>query len=253
MAVSSGTTQMGQGLQVTIDNILIDNNNHQNDDDNSTESLDDWNNMTNNNGSSTNQSGTPSNGDTLEDMPGRNGNNCDENCTLCDDKLTSPKVLNCLHVYCEICLNKLYDNTNEQHINDGNSGYCHISCPICGQETQIGNKGVSSLPCDYVLTNIIDMSAIENENVPCTSCKAKENAIARCSDCANFLCPNCNTAHQFMRCFENHKVITFDDLKRTTEAVPIHKPIFCQYHTTENIKFYCNTCEVSLIHFFFFK
>jgi hypothetical protein len=61
---------------------------------------------------------------------------------------------------------------------------------------QVGNKGVASLPCDYVLTNILDMSAIESMAVLCTSCKAKEKAVARCSDCANYLCPNCNTAHQ---------------------------------------------------------
>jgi hypothetical protein len=50
------------------------------------------------------------------------------------------------------------------------------------------------------------MSDIEDSQIVCTSCKAKEHAEARCQDCANFLCPNCIIAHQFMRCFENHKV-----------------------------------------------
>lgn len=105
-------------------------------------------------------------------------------------------------------------------------------------------KGVSSLPNDYVLTNILDMSAIESKAVLCTSCKTKEKAVARCSDCANFLCPNCNTAHQFMRCFENHHVVSFDELKNSDKAVPIHKPIFCDIHPTENMKFYCISCQV---------
>lgn len=100
------------------------------------------------------------------------------------------------------------------------------------------------MPCDYVLMNILDMSAISNTSVECTSCKTKEYAIARCSDCANFLCPNCNTAHQFMRCFENHHVVKFEDLKKSKEALPIHKPVFCELHSTEAVKFYCYTCQV---------
>jgi len=77
---------------------------------------------------------------------------------------------------------------------DSCSWYLNLVSKYC--VLQVGSKGAGSLPCDYVLTNILDMSAIESMAVLCTSCKAKEKAVARCSDCANFLCPNCNTAHQ---------------------------------------------------------
>jgi hypothetical protein len=77
---------------------------------------------------------------------------------------------------------------------DSSSWYLNVVNKYC--VLQVGTKGAGSLPCDYVLTNILDMSAIESMAVLCTSCKAKEKAVARCSDCANFLCPNCNTAHQ---------------------------------------------------------
>ena len=72
------------------------------------------------------------------------------------------------------------------------------------QTTEV--ESVRELPLDYVIANSLDMKGIQGSNMTCTSCKAKEKAVARCSDCANFLCPNCVTAHQFMRCFENHKV-----------------------------------------------
>ena len=43
----------------------------------------------------------------------------------------------------------------------------------------------------------------------CTGCKSKEhNAVARCFDCSNLLCPNCVMAHQFMHCFEGHRVVS---------------------------------------------
>ena len=81
-----------------------------------------------------------------------------------------------------------------------------VTCSTCKQATQLGDKGVEGLQLDYVLINALDVCAIEKKQIVCTSCKAKEKAVARCQDCANFLCPNCVTAHQYMRCFENHKV-----------------------------------------------
>lgn len=166
------------------------------------------------------------------------GEGDDQECGICESKLASPRVLSCLHVFCEACLDQL------PRLEDSDDS---IGCPNCQQETQVGFKGAACLPCDYVLTNILDMTAIESMSVICTSCKTKEKAVARCSDCANFLCPNCNTAHQFMRCFESHKVIAFEDLKRSSEAIPIHKPIFCRHHPVENLKFYCYTCMVKYI------
>ncbi|XP_047121481.1 LOW QUALITY PROTEIN: B-box type zinc finger protein ncl-1-like [Schistocerca piceifrons] len=169
--------------------------------------------------------------------------NRDQVCSICSMKFTNPRVLSCLHVFCELCIDKLLIDES------GDSGKRDsiVTCPKCKQETKIaGSKGASSLPCDYVLTNILDMSAIESTAVLCTSCKAKEKAVARCSDCAHFLCPNCNTAHQFMRCFENHQVVPFEDLRSSREVVPIHKPIFCDTHPAESLKFYCFKCQMPI-------
>ena len=53
-----------------------------------------------------------------------------------------------------------------------------------------------------------------NGGVRCTGCKSTESdAVARCFDCANFLCPNCVMAHQFMHCFEGHRVLNLGDSK----------------------------------------
>uniref|UniRef100_A0A1B6H495 Uncharacterized protein n=1 Tax=Cuerna arida TaxID=1464854 RepID=A0A1B6H495_9HEMI len=159
-------------------------------------------------------------------------------CSICNNKLLGPRLLSCLHVFCLGCLEKikrLVENGREM-----------IVCPKCQQETYLGRKGVLGLSCDYISTNIQDMLAIISMAVVCTSCKTKEKAVSRCSDCAHFLCPNCDTAHQYMRCFENHKVVSFEVLKKAKEAVPIHKPVFCEFHITETMKFFCNTCSVTI-------
>lgn len=103
--------------------------------------------------------------------------------------------------------------------------------------------GAASLPSDYVLTNILDVSAMD-QSVVCTCCKSKEPAVARCTDCSHFLCSNCNSAHEFMRCFENHRVVPFDALRSSKEKAAVHKPIFCTRHVGESLKYYCCECEV---------
>lgn len=66
--------------------------------------------------------------------------------------------------------------------------------------------------------NILDMIAIEDKMLDCTSCKTDEKAVARCSDCAHFLCPSCVSAHEHMRCFESHLVVKFDEIRNIYRA-----------------------------------
>ena len=111
-------------------------------------------------------SGKP--GDALEEITCGTGETRDQECALCMSKLCTPRVLGCLHVFCEACLDKLLmDEAGDSKVGSV------LCCPLCHQETSVGSKGAASLTCDYVLTNILDMSAIENMAVLCTSCKAK--------------------------------------------------------------------------------
>ena len=132
-------------------------------------------------------------------------------CSICEERYSHPRVLPCLHSFCSACLEKeISENspaTAQERLTQALAP-CPgtITCPSCKQETRLGSKGIGELPLDYVMMNMLDMAAIAERQIICTSCKAKDKAVARCSDCANFLCPNCVTAHQYMRCFESHKV-----------------------------------------------
>lgn len=164
----------------------------------------------------------------------------DHNCPSCSEKMKQPTVLSCLHVFCMTCLQKQL----EENSTDGKESRS-IECKKCKLETQLTSKGLLDLTPEYVLMDLMEMSDIELMQIICTSCKAKEKAVARCQDCANYLCPNCVTAHQFMRCFDNHKVISIEDLKKG-DASAIHRPIFCSTHPSELLKHYCKTCEMSI-------
>lgn len=169
-----------------------------------------------------------------------NSNKQDQNCSICDNKLCSPRVLSCLHVFCEACIDKLMVN----EAGDSLKYDLAVECPICKQETKVPIGGAEALPTDYVLTNIFDVNSMDG-SVVCTCCKSKEPAVARCSDCTHFLCANCTSAHEFMRCFENHRVVPFETLKAAKESTILHRPIFCARHIGESLKFYCCECEVA--------
>ncbi|KAG8199925.1 hypothetical protein JTE90_015908 [Oedothorax gibbosus] len=161
-----------------------------------------------------------------------------DRCNLCKSKFEEPRVLSCLHVFCGKCLKK--------HASE-NVGQDVIQCPDCNQETKLTAKGLSGLPLDYIECNRIDLKAIEKSQLICTSCKAKDTAVARCTECATFLCPNCVTAHQYMRCFENHNVLTFEEMKNGGKSLTtIHKPVICNSHPDETMKYYCHTCHVPI-------
>jgi tripartite motif-containing protein 2/3 len=189
-------------------------------------------------------------------------------CAQCNKRLSQPKLLNCLHTFCKSCLNAL---------NIRNSGDASptppksIMCPTCEQETafvHISNsnlKGVDTLDDDYVMQNQLDMmDMIEEMSLDCTNCKTKEKAVARCADCAQFVCTFCVQAHLLMRCFESHNVVIFEDIKKTFGVqqqkmsneigcdghsiqidcgVLIHNALFCKSHPKENLKCFCNTCQ----------
>lgn len=136
-------------------------------------------------------------------IPDDDDSNKEFMCALCNESFKQPRVLSCLHTFCTACIERQVETDG---VNSLLQPMHSVACVTCKQVTQLSVKGVDQLPMDYVMVNALDMSAIEQKQIVCTSCKAKEKAVARCMDCANFLCPNCVTAHQYMRCFENHKV-----------------------------------------------
>ncbi|KAJ9587937.1 hypothetical protein L9F63_018640 [Diploptera punctata] len=173
-------------------------------------------------------------------------------CGLCKETFTNPKVLPCFHTFCHTCLEK-----NQEHPDK-------LTCSLCQQECILTSQGISALIPDF---NIKSDSLISTEgfnpplpsNLPhCTGCKSRaSDAVGRCLDCDNFLCPNCTMAHQFMHCFEGHRVLSLGELQQNGGSkedlknglIPsgssnnADKPVYCMRHKTETLKFFCRTCN----------
>ncbi|CAB3225499.1 unnamed protein product [Arctia plantaginis] len=172
----------------------------------------------------------------------------DTTCAICRETFVDPKVLNCFHTFCRACLEREQTHPDK------------VTCVTCRVDSLLPTAGVNGL-----LTNLVIAAAVEQDadllpsarqtsspSARCTGCKSKESdAVARCVDCANFLCPNCVMAHQFMHCFEGHRVLAFTDLKddkgmlgSTTITTSGEKTAFCPRHKNDILKYFCRTCSV---------
>lgn len=158
-----------------------------------------------------------------------------EKCPLCNENFTRPKVLPCFHTFCQSCLELSQEHPDK------------IRCAVCSQECPLNSQGIAGLITDFGLDPILDS---EPSSVRCTGCKSRETfAIARCLDCENYLCANCMMAHQFMHCFEGHRVLSLTDLQTKEElksAGPVEKIVLCLRHKSEPVKYYCRTCNIPI-------
>lgn len=177
-------------------------------------------------------------------------------CLFCRQILLKPKVLPCFHSFCQTCIDK-----NQTHPDK-------LTCPICHNDCLI-NEIASEF------TNELKQIILRLNSDPkftaarCTGCKSKKSdAVARCIDCANYLCLNCVMAHQFMHCFEGHRVLNLggsnesnnqkDENNKPNNLVITNgsgnnglgsndeKAVYCPRHKVEILKYYCRTCTTPI-------
>ncbi|OXB53614.1 hypothetical protein ASZ78_007583, partial [Callipepla squamata] len=74
-------------------------------------------------------------------------------CSICLDRYKNPKVLPCLHTFCERCL----QNYIPAHS-------LTLSCPVCRQTSILPEKGVSALQNNFFITNLMDVLQRTPEN-----------------------------------------------------------------------------------------
>jgi tripartite motif-containing protein 2/3 len=141
--------------------------------------------------------------------------------------VADPKLLACFHTFCNPCLEK-----NK------------LVCPRCNSESIEGILNSLLFSSDPSTTDSFHPA------VRCTGCKTKKlDAVARCVDCANYLCPNCVMAHQFMHCFEGHRVVNLTEIKDESKNGLItngEKNTMCPRHKSELLKYFCRTCSIPI-------
>ncbi|XP_055082736.1 tripartite motif-containing protein 3b isoform X2 [Periophthalmus magnuspinnatus] len=115
-------------------------------------------------------------------------------CSICLDHYRNPKVLPCLHTFCESCLQNYIPPES-----------LTLSCPVCRQTSILPEKGVGALQNNFFITNLMEVLQREPECSRPEACSVLESVSAAVAGkplcCPNhdgkvmeFYCESCETA-----------------------------------------------------------
>lgn len=160
-------------------------------------------------------------------------------CKICLEVYKNPKSLNCLHTFCEVCIeNHVASESTYKKYSD----YREFTCPLCRKRTQLPIGGVKKLPDNFLVANLSEViSRSKPSKFPfCDICKMvnrkHREAASKCLDCAKLLCKSCVELHRSTKVTTNHSI--FD--------IEIEKDIECKEHEDEVVRFYCEPCETCI-------
>ena len=164
-------------------------------------------------------------------------------CAICLDAFKDPKMLQCFHVYCKDCLQRLVVQ-NQQ-------GQLSLSCPTCRQSTVLPQAtGVSGLQSAFHVHHLLEIKdALEKvkqpQKVKCDKCKTPRPATSYCRDCGEFICATCTTVHSEWDAFAKHEVVPMEQFESKVKQLDALKKVtlYCPLHQGKELELYCETCE----------
>ena len=171
-------------------------------------------------------------------------------CAICLDAFKDPKLLQCFHVYCKDCLQRLVVTDRQ--------GQLSLRCPTCRQSTLLPPAtGVSGLQPAFHIHRLFDIQEAlkkvkEPQIVQCEKCKKSRTATKFCRDCGKFVCEKCVEMHSEWDEFSNHEVVSMEQVQSNVkQLVPPKKEVtlYCSLHPGKELDLYCETCgELICLH-----
>ncbi|KAK3595571.1 hypothetical protein CHS0354_009527 [Potamilus streckersoni] len=140
-------------------------------------------------------------------------------CTICLDTFKSPKVLSCLHIFCEKCICKHARSLREDWKQTGS-----IACPLCrfltpapGTDQNL-DDWAAKLPDISIVSSISASDEIDNANQvfcePCLQLRKNNISMAFCVTCSEYLCHICCDCHKTFKATKDH-IITVQSMNKT--------------------------------------
>ncbi|XP_078586798.1 E3 ubiquitin-protein ligase TRIM33-like [Branchiostoma floridae x Branchiostoma japonicum] len=170
-------------------------------------------------------------------------------CGICKKDFNRPKLLPCLHSFCENCLVKHLDES-PSHGEEYEEVPASLKCPICTTVVTVpdGENHLQWLKDNHFIVSLANSVEIQKRliksDVVCNVCDGGQKATARCLHCEEFLCAECVSAHQRVKLTRDHQVKTLEELKGgKTHDVKTHTTAPCRIHKYEPLKFYCQSCR----------
>ncbi|CAH1774584.1 unnamed protein product [Owenia fusiformis] len=158
-------------------------------------------------------------------------------CKICLEVMKTPKVLNCLHTFCEGCIEDLGRKMDQKD---------DISCPVCRNVTTLPPGGVKALRANFLINTLQDALGKSTQLVKCEFCD--DTCSFMCLDCNDKMCSSHGSSHCSTKFTRGHKVVPMDDVNAGKYAKEILASQFieCNTHQGKCVEFYCTQCEMML-------
>ena len=171
-------------------------------------------------------------------------------CAICLDAFKDPKLLQCFHVYCKDCLQRLVVTDRQ--------GQLSLRCPTCRQSTLLPPAtGVSGLQSAFLIHHLFEIQDAlkkvkDPKKVQCEKCTVTTRTATNfCRDCGEFICEKCTEMHREWKELSKHEVVSMEQIQSNVkQLVPPKKvTLYCSLHEGMKLDLYCETCgELICLH-----
>ena len=166
-------------------------------------------------------------------------------CPVCQEQFSDahePKILKCLHTFCETCLTTWL--TRQQREGE-------LSCPTCRHVTQCSDNDIKKLPSNLFYKQMVEIADAYSgrpghEDSPhCGICDEKKALKFYCVQCNAFLCEDCAGFHDKGKVFKSHDVKQISNFKSNDVQKYVRRANVCKKHEDE-VRYYCEKCNICI-------
>ncbi|XP_031562208.1 tripartite motif-containing protein 45-like [Actinia tenebrosa] len=160
----------------------------------------------------------------------------DVNCSLCNDRLTEPKILKCFHTFCKPCIKR-----HAELIEDFNV----FKCPKCNSLTPLPElDSVDNLKPSLLHSRMMKvLEFVESEKV-CSVSGSHRSVSWHCFDCNRSLCDECEKNHsEFIR---DHKLVSLVEIKEEDIELMLSRETNCVKHVDNIVELFCKDCQQNI-------
>nr|XP_008122299.1 PREDICTED: E3 ubiquitin-protein ligase TRIM56-like [Anolis carolinensis] len=180
-------------------------------------------------------------------------------CPICLERFSQPKILPCLHTYCQGCLETLLDGRTEEEDAEEEEIEAEaqeLRCPECRTWVPLPAGGVAALKTNFFINGLLDLACPAGRapsSPACALCpligqEPPRTASSHCLDCADDMCPSCAGGHRCSRLTHSHRVVDMEGYSQAThdQEVRERQASRCKKHSGEELRFFCDPCAAPL-------
>ncbi|XP_046338561.2 E3 ubiquitin-protein ligase TRIM56-like [Haliotis rufescens] len=166
----------------------------------------------------------------------------DVTCRLCKQPFVTPKLLTCLHSFCQLCIEERLTTEGGEHV---------FQCPLCKHQTRLQTKSASSLTTNFYVLGCQRVYACRTSKASgCVVCSMKgdfSDSTHHCLDCGDKLCETCSKGHNSSTLTATHRVVSLDEIRQGQYDKHLFKKEeqMCAKHC-EGLNIFCHTCSEAL-------